>query len=440
VSERLDLALEAYHDGTLDAAGAELLLTALRGPEAATTRERLAFTGLLGQIFTSEDAVLRSIEERIEAEGSASRVVRAVQRSIGGPRRRGRRSPPMVVGRIAAAAAVVTIIGLGWLIHAEQRQPAVECRIEIAGDLLVQRGARRLPAQPGMGLMADDRLAAAAPAILAWADGSRITLAAGSRVVVGRPGAGQGIQLEQGDLSAEIRTRPAGSPFSLSTPEAQVDVLGTRFDLHAGTGRTTCDLHRGSLRIARRSDGLRLDLAAGHGVTVADGTPLVARPLVTAPPVVPVAPTTASSAGSWTALFPGDGLVGWEQQHGRWSNTGGTVRGSDPDGSGKARILSARTFTDVELTCRLRITDAGFAEVQVGDYNWFVEVPARGTEWIALRLVQRGSDLRVSADGIELKLQPGAGAAMRPGPLAFYVMPGGTLEISEARFRIPPQP
>lgn len=113
------------------------------------------------------------------------------------------------------------------------------------------------------------------------------------------------------------------------------------------------------------------------------------------------------------------------------------MRGVDPARRGKARLLSRQHFADLELACRLRITGADFAEVQVGDYNWFVEVPARGGDWVELRLSQRGAAFTATANGAVLIPQAGAGTAMRPGPLGFYVMPGGTLEIADARIHIP---
>ena len=46
--------------------------------------------------------------------------------------------------------------------------------------------------------------------------------------------------------------------------------------------------------------------------------------------------------------------------------------------------------------------------------------------------------LSVTADGVALTPQPGDGKAMRAGSLGFYVMPGGTLEITDARIRSQP--
>jgi hypothetical protein len=104
---------------------------------------------------------------------------------------------------------------------------------------------------------------------------------------------------------------------------------------------------------------------------------------------------------------------------------------------GTARLLSRHPHGDMILTCRLRMVDVDHAEVQVGDYNWFVTVPAAGHQWIQLRLAVEGGTLRASADGVALPTEPGFGLGPRPGPLAFYVM-GGRLEIADARIRTTP--
>jgi hypothetical protein len=161
----------------------------------------------------------------------------------------------------------------------------------------------------------------------------------------------------------------------------------------------------------------------------------VAFAVVGAPPAVAApapSPTPPSTRPAWQALFPAAGLDGWQQQHGAWSNADGVVRGAGGPRR-KARLLSLRRFADLELACRLRIAGVDFAEVQVGDYNWFVEVPARGGGWVELRLSQRGGAFTATADGVVLTPQAGDGAAMRAGALGFYVMPGGTIEIADAR-------
>lgn len=425
MSERIDLAIEAWHDGTLDAAGAELLAGALRADPAV--RERLAMAGLLGQAFADDAAIARSIDERIHAEGSASALVRAVQQAIP-PRRRARRTAT-TGGWWAAAAALLIALGAGWWLAGQRGTPApvVECRLVETTGVTVERAGATVSGTEG--LVAGDRVTATTGAVLRWADGSEVELTPGSRAALVRPGAGPGLRLEAGDLDAIIAPQRAGAPFAIATAGARVEVLGTRFRLAVAGAATRCDLRQGAVRMTRLTDGRGLDLSAGQSLTVAPG---VAFAVVGAPPAAPAPPTPPT----WQPLFPSADLAGWQQQHGAWSNAGGTVRGSG-GARRKARLLSRTAFADLELSCRLRITGADFAEVQVGDYNWFVEVPARGGAWVELRLSQRGAAFSATADGVALTPQAGDGAAMRAGPLGFYVMPGGTLEIADARIHLP---
>ena len=392
MNERLDLAIEAYHDGTLDAAGAQTLVAALRGKDAAAARERLALTALLAQAFTDDNAIVRSVVERIDAEQSASAVVRAVQQSIGTTRWSRPRRRSTATAWLAAAAALLIAVSGGWWLVGQQRvtTPTIECRLVQASGVSVHRAGTQVAGSAGLALIADDQLEAGGPAILRWADGSQVALAAGSQVVLIRPGVGQGLRLEAGTLDAEISPQRAGFPFAIATTVARVDVLGTRFHLVAGAGLTTCDLHRGAVHVTRLVDDRGLDLVAGQSVTVAADAPFAVRPTAPAPP-----PTMMP-------LFPTDGLAGWQQQHGAWSNVDGVIRGTDPQRHGKARLLSLREFGDLELTCRLRVTGADRAEVQVGTYNWFVEVPTHGGAWVAFQLTQRGTALTATADGVAL--------------------------------------
>jgi hypothetical protein len=440
LNERLDLAIAAYHDGTLDAAGSHLLVEALHGPDAAAVRERITFDGLLGQVFTADDAVVRSVCERIEGERSASAVVRAVRGSLATTTRRQRRSRRVAwIPRLAVAALLAVVISAGWWLSARAQPRAGECRLEVTTALTITRGGGTVTIAPRGSLFAGDRLQTPVTATLVWPDGSRLVLAAHSQVDLTRPALGPGCRLEQGSAQAEIAPQRPGLPFTITTPEARVEVLGTRFHVVAGVKRTQVDLHDGIVRLTRASDGNALTLRANDFAVVALNEEFVvrSRTIPTSPPVVPSSAATVPQEPAWTPLFAAN-LAEWEPQHGVWTITDGVVRCSDPQ-RGKARLLGRQPFADLELRCRLRITGVEFAELQVGNYNWFVEVPARGAQWVEVKLRQRGDQLTITADSVALKLHPGeGGAAMRPGPLSFYVMPGGTLEISDARFRLPP--
>ncbi len=438
MSDLLSVAIAAYHDGTLDAEGAALLTTALRGPEAAAVRSRLALDGLLAQAFTADDAVVRSVRERIEGERSASAVVRAVRGSLAVNTRRQQRRPRRAawLPRLMTAALVLLMVGVvGWLfVVADSERPL--CRLMAMDPVVVVRHAKSVTVTPGAGLYAGDRVRPTTAVTLVWQDGSRLLLQPDALVVLRTTRNDHGVHLELGGLSAEIAKQRPDRAFVITTEEARVDVVGTRFHVIAGAQRTQVDLHQGSVRLTRVSDGRALTLRADESAVVAANEDFVVRSRATPTPVVPPSTPTIPQEPAWTPLFSASDLAAWEQQHGSWSNTHGTVRGSDSH-HGKARLLGRHPFADLELNCRLRITGVEFAEVQVGNYNWFVEVPAHGTEWIQVAVRQRGEQLTITADGVTLKLKPGDGAAMRAGPLAFYVMPGGTLEISEAKFRVP---
>lgn len=399
MSTDLDRRIEAYLDGTLSAEDAVLLAQSLRTGSRAAAVERIAFAGLLAQALdpADGDAVARSVLARIEAQSSASAMVRSVQRSIR-PRRQA--SAASRLPWLLAAAALVTMAMLWWL--GGTPQPVASLT---AGTASIRRAGSTLPAIAGMRLLAGDRITTDSNATVHWPDGSELVLAAGSGLIL-TPGP----QLEHGTIDASIVHQPADAPFVVATAEAQIEVLGTRFRLIAEAGSTRCDLRAGAVRLTRLADGRSLQLTPGQSATIAPGHPLAA----------------------WNPLFPATGLDGWEQQYGTWTNDGATVRGTAAD-HGKVRISSERVFSDLELSCRLRVTGVELAEIQIGDYNWFFEIPTRDGAWTDLHLHQRGPTLTCTADGAALAAQPGAGLAPRAGRISFYVRPGGSLELRDCR-------
>jgi len=406
MSADLDRRIEAYLDGTLGTGDAVLLAQALRTGSRAAAVERIAFAGLLAQALdpADGDAVARSVLARIEAQSSASAMVRSVQRSIR-PRRRTR--PISRLPWMLATAALLAVAALWWLLGSA---PSIASLA--AGTASITREGRTLPASAGTRLLTGDRITADSTATVLWPDGSELMLAAGSGLSLS-----PSPQLERGSVDASIAHQPAGAPFIVATAEAQVEVLGTRFRLIADAGSTRCDLHTGAVRVTRLTDGRSLQLAPGQSATIAPGHPLAA----------------------WNPLFPTTGLDGWEQQYGTWTNDGVTVRGTAAD-HGKVRIFSERVFSDLEMTCRLRVTGVELAEIQTGDYNWFFEIPAGNGGWTDLHLRQHGTVLTCTADGVVLPARPGDGLPPRSGRLSFYVRPGGSLELRDCRVLLPEAP
>ncbi|HEX3135264.1 MAG TPA: hypothetical protein VHX44_16985, partial [Planctomycetota bacterium] len=188
MNERLDVVIAAYHDGTLDTAGSQLLVDALRGSDAAAVRECIAFDGLLGQAFTTDEAVERSVRERIEGERSASAVVRAVRGSLATTTRRQRRGRHVAwLPRVAVAALLLVVVGVGWWLSARTQPRPGECRLEVRVPLTITRSGASISIAPGGSLVVGDRLTASVSATLVWPDGSRLVLAPDAHVELTRP-------------------------------------------------------------------------------------------------------------------------------------------------------------------------------------------------------------------------------------------------------------
>jgi len=133
------------------------------------------------------------------------------------------------------------------------------------------------------------------------------------------------------------------------------------------------------------------------------------------------------------ALFP-DGLAGWLSERGTWTVVDGVVRGGTAEG--RSRLASRTAYGDLELVCRIRVGGAPCAEVQLDEYGWFAEIPAGG--WRSVRITRRGTQRTCTVDGQPVAFQAGTGNQERGGALAFYVRPGGTIEIREAAVAVPP--
>ncbi len=466
--------IETYLDGSLDAAGAIELARLLRGDgdDSARARELLSFAGLLGQALDAAggEDFARSVDERLDAQGKSSAFVRAVERSL--PARTRPRSARSARGSrlplVAAAAAVLIAIGgYVWFIAREPARVASagECRIARAGaGASIERptGSVRavVPAMEGSQLDAGDRVIATGDVLIGYADGSQVELASGASATVLPGQAGKRLRLDIGTLHAEVAPQPIGRPFVLTTTNASIEVIGTRFALSTSLSpagpRTRLELEHGDVRMTRSSDGLTIAVHSGESALVANGESFSATPIstpistpirnpVVATAAIPAAtprtsamrvPASVQVMGPWLPLFPAAALEGWVQQHGAWSEDGGVVHGVGTK-TGAARLLGTRDLLDLELTCRLRIGRVEHAELQVGTYNWFFEIPAGVGDWIAVSLTQHGAELHCTAGGVELPRLPGAAAAPRPGAVAFYVMPGGVIDIADARIRVP---
>lgn len=116
-------------------------------------------------------------------------------------------------------------------------------------------------------------------------DGSRLVLRADS--VLNIPAAGNSLErrvhLERGAADVEAARQLPNNPLILSTQQARLVVLGTRFRLYAGTGDSRVELQEGKVQFERKSDGESVEVASGQYAIAGAGDersqPLVAQPL-----------------------------------------------------------------------------------------------------------------------------------------------------------------
>lgn len=405
-----DPVLQAWFDGTADEAACAALAERLeREPELRRVLlEHARDEALLAAALRPPPDLAARVLAGLRSPQSRLRLQQAVMREVRGRRRLDRRWVPLL-----AAAALLAALGLLALlarpapppvpamVAAATPEPGIGRAVAVRNAELLRGGAWRA-LLPGA-LFAGDRIRVAAgggSAELAI-DGSSLVLAGGADLRLDGPAGGL---LAAGGLRAEVAPLPPDRVLAIATPQATATVLGTIFSLAVADGRTRLEVARGRVRLAN-ANGV-VEAGAGDAAEAETGT----RPI------------------AWRDLFAG--FAAWQQQHGRWSREGTTVRGQ---GAGKARLLGPAPLQDLELTCRLRIRDVDVAEVQVGDYNWFFAVPA-AAGWIDIRLRQRSAELTCTADGRPLPVQPGHGGPPRPGPLSFYVRTG-SLEIADARLR-----
>lgn len=91
--------------------------------------------------------------------------------------------------------------------------------------------------------------------------------------------AGKRVHLEVGTLAADVARQLSGRAFVLTTPQAEVCVLGTRFTLAVTAESTRLEVLEGRVRLTRLGDKRSVEVMSGQFALAAPGAPPRARPL-----------------------------------------------------------------------------------------------------------------------------------------------------------------
>jgi ferric-dicitrate binding protein FerR (iron transport regulator) len=153
----------------------------------------------------------------------------------------------------------------------------------LKGDVTI-KGEKAKEGQPIVAGSGIETGAGESAAVLKLPDGTKIDLAAETRVEKITNGDGKRLVLAQGILTADVRKQPAGQPFVVTTPHAEARVIGTKFTLTVKGDATRLDVQEGRVRLTRLSDTTGVDVGAGSFAVAGPGPRPVAKKI---PPLNP---------------------------------------------------------------------------------------------------------------------------------------------------------
>jgi len=213
---------------------------------------------------------------------------------------------------VATAAALFIAVGVGKFFQSAHqfgvpiaRFGQVQGEVYLA-DLLGQRIAategRQIRSGQGLQTVGDD-----STAVLTFDDGTRLEIGADSVIaqLVGGGDQSKQVILTAGYLTADVARQPPHWPMLVSTPQAEVRVLGTRFILSGGDDITFVETREGRVQVTRKSDGNSIDLAAGDEAAVSQEKELTKSRSLAAHDVSP----QLSIAGQYATTLSHDGRL-----------------------------------------------------------------------------------------------------------------------------------
>ena len=238
-----------------------------------------------------------AIRNRLDGDAFVSKV-----RS--GIRGRSFRAPRVFIPWSIAAAAVFALCLVGLLIWQSEKADTIATLVESNGAVRWTGDGGQVTAvpEPGMRLGGGNlsSLSADSWATLKFNDGSTVTISGQSDLTLSENEQKE-LRLAGGTLSATVVPQPEGRPMLVYTPAADLQVVGTAFDVTAQKAMTSLIVTEGVVRTTRLSDQSVVEVSADQQVvaTVQSDAPLQAVPL-------------PDSVKAWESSLP-DGII-----HGQW--------------------------------------------------------------------------------------------------------------------------
>jgi hypothetical protein len=150
---------------------------------------------------------------------------------------------------------------------------------QVQGQVFVLAGKVRVEAKAGAEVASGQGVQTLrdGSATLVYSDGTRLDLSGETtlRDIADTPQ--KQAQLAQGTVSADVVKQPAGAPMRLSTPTAELTILGTKFVVTADARATRLQVKEGQVRFSRKKDGATIDVPGGSSAAVSDGVEFAAK-------------------------------------------------------------------------------------------------------------------------------------------------------------------
>lgn len=218
-------------------------------------------------------AQVRELAELLQADGEARRAfARSLAMDTALPRVMRRRTALRLLWPALAAAAVLAIAVGAWLLSA----PAGPT-LEPGSQAMVVRLGRELAADAAGELRDADRVRTTdGKAVLAWPEGTRVVLGAGSRLDLVAAGPRKELYLDGGRIEVDAAVQTAGSALAVRTDRLAIAVVGTRFRVASTPGSSSLAVEHGSVAVS--AGGEKHTVSAGQLAVSTGSRPMWVSP------------------------------------------------------------------------------------------------------------------------------------------------------------------
>jgi hypothetical protein len=169
---------------------------------------------------------------------------------------------------------------MGWLKPPSKNRHVAQV-LTVEGEVRVKRGPIHAALRPGMSLKEDDHLVNddRGHVHFEFTDGTQVKVGAGARWHLGNESHEHGRVFQIAAGTAWFAVQPQTHPMVVRTPNADVEILGTRLSVHVEGELTAVDLYEGQVLLHDETQRLELEAQQAVDISGAGWVPRAARAL-----------------------------------------------------------------------------------------------------------------------------------------------------------------